>query len=57
MDSDTIILMSLLTAALSWWLVISIREERQTIKLNKRDEIDRIERTKRVRRLMNKLGG
>lgn len=54
MDSDTIILMSLLAAALSWWLAVLIREERQTIKQDKRNEIDRIERTERVRRLMNK---
>ncbi len=57
MDSDTIILISLLAAALSWWFAILIREERQTIKQDKRNEIDRVKRIKRVRRLMNKSRG
>lgn len=54
MDSDTIILMTLLATALSWWSAIHIQEEFRRIKQCKRDEIDRIERTERVRCLTNK---
>lgn len=54
MDSDTIILMSLLATALSWWFAIKIKEEVLLIKQNKRDEIDRIDRAERVRHLTNK---
>ena len=54
MDIDTIIIMSLLTTALSWWFTILIKEECKLIKQYKRDEIDRAERAERVRCLMNK---
>lgn len=54
MDSDTIIIMSLLATALSWWFTVLIKEEFQMIKQCKRDEVDRIERAERVRCLTNK---
>lgn len=54
MDSDTTILISLLAAALSWWLVIRIKEEIGLIRQYKNDEVDRIERIERVRLLSRK---
>ena len=54
MDSDTTILISLLTAALSWWLVIRIKEEIGLIRQCKNDEVDRIERIEKVRLLSRK---
>ena len=53
MESDTIIIISLLAAALSWWLAILIKDEVQLIQQQNRDEIDRIERKERVRCLTN----
>jgi hypothetical protein len=55
MDSDIIILISLLATALSWWLAILIKEEVQLIRQYKSDEIDRLERAERVKHLTNKL--
>ncbi len=55
MDGDTIVIMGLLAAALSFWFKILIKEEVQAIKQSKRDAIDQIERTERVRRLTNKF--
>ena len=54
MDSDTIVIIGLLTTALSWWLAIRIKGEVQLMKQYKRDELDRVERADRVRCLMNK---
>ena len=54
MDNYTTILISLLAAALSWLLVIRIKEEIGLIKQYKNDEIDRVERIERVRLLSRK---
>lgn len=54
MDSETIILTSLLAASLSWWLAILIKEEVRLVKQYKIDEIDSIERAERVRLLSRK---
>ncbi len=54
MDSNILLIMSLLAAALSWWFTILIKEETQVIKQNKRDELDKLERAERVKRLCNK---
>jgi len=55
MDIDTLILMSLLGTALSWWFTIHIKEARQLIKQSNKKEKDKLERAERVKRLMNKL--
>lgn len=54
MDSEIIILTSLLAAALIWWFAILIKEEVQLIKQYKIDEVDSIERAERVRLLSRK---
>jgi len=53
-DSGITTLISLLAAALSWWLVIQIKEEVGLMKHYKNDEDDRIERIERVRLLSGK---
>ncbi len=55
MDIDTLILMSMLGMALSWWFSIHIREARQLIKQNNRKEKDRLERAEKIKRLTRKL--
>ena len=55
MDIDTLILMSLLGTALSWWFTIHIKETRQLIKQSNKKEKEKFERAERVKRLMNKL--
>jgi hypothetical protein len=55
MDIDTLILMSLLGTALSWWFTIHIKEARQSIKQSNKKEKEKLERAERVKRLMNKL--
>jgi hypothetical protein len=55
MDIDTLILMSLLGTALSWWFTIHIKEARQLIKQSNKKEQEKLERAEKVKRLMNKL--
>jgi len=55
MDTDTIIILSLLATALSWWCTIHVREQRQVVKQCNKDKKDKQERAERVKRLTNKL--
>jgi hypothetical protein len=55
MDIDTLILMTLLGTALSWWFTIHIKEARQLIKQSNKKEQEKLERAEKVKRLMNKL--
>jgi hypothetical protein len=54
MDIDTLILMSLLGMALSWWFTIHIKEARQLIKQSSRKEKDKLERADKIKRLTGK---
>lgn len=55
MEIDTLILMSLLGMALSWWFTIHIKESRQLIKQSNRKEKERLERADKIKRLTKKL--
>ena len=54
MDRDTLIIMGLLAAALCWWFVIHVKEERQVIKQGNKERKAKEERAERVRRITNK---
>ncbi len=54
MDTDTLVLIALLVAALSWWIAIHLKEERQLIKQDNKKAKEQLERDEKVRRLMNK---
>ena len=51
MDGNTIVLICLLAASLSWWMAIHIKEEVRLLKQRKRDELVRAERERKVRAL------
>ena len=53
MDTDIIVLMSLLALALSWFLTILITEERQLIKQCYKKEQERQERAKILKAFPN----
>jgi hypothetical protein len=55
MEIDTLILISLLGIALSWWFTIHIKEARQLIKQSNRKERERLERAEKIKRLTQKL--
>jgi len=55
MEFDTIIILGLLVSALSWWVTIHVKEERQVINQVNAEAKDKLERAERVRRLTNKL--
>ena len=55
MDIDTLILMSLLGMALSWWFTIHIKEARQSIEQSNKKEKERLERADKIKRLTKKL--
>lgn len=54
MDSDTLTLMLLLVAALGWWFVITLNEQRKIIRQDRKNEQEKQGRAERVRRLTNK---
>lgn len=54
METDTLVLLGLLGAALCWLLTIHIKEERQLIKKFIQDEQNRMERAERVKQLTGK---
>ena len=54
MDIDTLVLIGLLVAALSWWITIHLKEEKQLIEQDNKEAKERLERAERIRRLMNK---
>ncbi len=54
MDTDTLVLIGLLVAALSWWIAIHLKEERQVIKQENEEAKERLERAEKIRRLLNK---
>lgn len=55
MDTDTLIILSLLAAAYSCLLYINIRDKKQLIKQSRKEEKDRLARAERVRQLTGKL--
>lgn len=55
MDSDTLILIGLLAAALCWWLTIHLNAERQLKQQCHKNALDQLERAEKVRRLNGKL--
>lgn len=55
MDTDTLILIGLLAAALCWWLTIHVNAERQLKKQWNKIAQDKLERAEKVRRLTRKL--
>ncbi len=55
METDTLVLLGLLAAALCWLFIIHIKEERRLIRQFFEDEQDRLERAERIKRLTGKL--
>ncbi len=55
MDNDTLILITLLVAALCWWMTIHINAERHRNRQYNKNALEKLERAERVRRLTNKL--
>lgn len=55
MDTDTIIIMSLLATAVGWWLTLLIKEERQLIKQRNEDELLRLERAHKLSLITRRL--
>jgi hypothetical protein len=54
MDNGTIVLISLLAAAMSWWLAILINENIQIVRQDKNDETERLKRAEKVKNLTNR---
>jgi hypothetical protein len=54
MEIDTLILLTLLAAALYWWLKLQITETRDLAKEKEKQRQDRVRRVERIKQLVNK---
>jgi hypothetical protein len=54
MDTDTLIILMMLTAAFCWWLKLQFLESKKLAEENKRQTKDQLMRAERIKRLLNK---
>jgi hypothetical protein len=54
MDTDTIIILTMLTAAFCWWLKIQFLESKKLAEENLRKSKDQLMRAERIKRLLNR---
>jgi hypothetical protein len=54
MDTDTLIILMMLTAAFCWWLMLQFLESKKLAEENKRQMKNQLMRAERIKRLLNK---